>query len=160
MIYGILHEHVVVAHMSLLLLPSPTRHCYRCHCPHITVTAAVAHASPSPPPSPACRCCRCHRCRHHHLCINIAEEGPCYCPNTWLRCRKACCVAQSQHMSQTKKKRKDLLLGPTSGSQGQERRPPLRPTRYLPTHVVCRWTCHWCWRRSRTWRSRPPRSPL
>jgi len=160
MIYGILHEHVVVACASPLPLPLPTHHHHRCHCPCVTVTATIAHASPSPPPLPACRCCR-HRHRHHrHPCINIAEEGPRYCPNTRLCHRKARCVAQSQHMFQTKKKRKDLLLGPTSGSQGQERRPPLRPTRYLPMHIVHRWTCRQCWRRSRVWRSRPPCSPL
>jgi len=126
------HPHVTVvaavAHISLLSPPSPIcHHCRHCH-PHVTITAAITHASPLPLPSPMCRCCHCHYCRHRHLYVNIAEEGPCYCLNTQLCCRKAHCVAQSQHMFQTKKKRKDLLLGPTSGSQGQERRPLLRPT--------------------------------
>ena len=56
MIYGILHEHVVVAHASPSPLPSPMHHRrHRCHL-RVTITAAVAHASPSPPPSPT----------HHH----------------------------------------------------------------------------------------------
>jgi len=160
MIYGILHEHVIVTRMSPSLPLSPMRHHHRRHRPYVIVTAAVTHTLPSPPPSPVCHCCRCHRCHHHHPCINIAEKGPRYCLNTQLHHRKAHCVAQSQHMFQTKKKRKDLLLGPTSGLQGQERRPPPRLTWYLPTHVVRRWTHHWCWRRSCAWRSQPPCSPL
>jgi len=105
MIYGILHEHVVVTHTSPSPPLLPTRHCHRCRCPRVTITAAIAHASPLPLPLPACRCCHHHRCHHCHLCINITEKGPRYCPNTRLRCRKAHCVAQSQHMFQTKKKK-------------------------------------------------------
>ena len=154
-------------YMSMLL--SPTRHRRRHCCPHVTVIAAVAHASPSLPPLPMRHHCRC-RCLHVAVATTIVAIIA-TCASTSLRKAPAIaripdCAAERPtvwHKVSTcfkQKKRKDLLLCPTSGSQGQERRPPPRPTRYPPTHIVRRWTCHRCWQRSRAWRLRPPHSPL
>jgi len=78
MIYGILHEHVVVARASLSSPPSPMHHCRRHRRPCVTVTAAVAHASLSPPPLPM------HH--HHHRCRpRVAVAVIATCVSTSLR---------------------------------------------------------------------------
>ena len=120
----------------------------RCH-PHVTIAATAATAIVVTHVSLLLPSSLVHHCHWGR---------PLLLPYTWCPPREARCVAQSQHMFQTKK-RKDLLLGPTSGSQGWKRQPPPRLTWYPPTHLACGWTCHQCWQRNRAWRSWPLHLP-